>query len=143
MHRRWGRTQVSVRHFGRLLRHSTCWIALDRAGAAIALASVGPVSSEPGVVDLGLQVADAHQRQGIGTALARHAGAHAQRHGAHTLSVYTEASNHPMRRLLRRLGPSTERPAGTHLDVRIPLATPAGRPRTLPDPLAPTAPPPV
>ncbi|MEU1310961.1 GNAT family N-acetyltransferase [Streptomyces cinnamoneus] len=63
---------------------------LDRAGRPLALTSAGWLSQEAGVVDLALQVADAHQRRGIGTALARHAAAHARSRGAHTLTVHTD-----------------------------------------------------
>jgi len=85
------------------------------------MASAGFVSREEGVVDLGLQVADAHQRRGIGTRLARHAAAHARRRGAHTLTAFTDASNTAMLRLLAHLGPAEHTRDGTYLDVRIPL----------------------
>ncbi|MEU2874110.1 GNAT family N-acetyltransferase [Streptomyces olivoreticuli] len=128
---RWGRTHITRRDFSRLLAHGDCWINLGAGDGPLALAFTGPVSRESGVVDLALQVADAHQRRGIGTALARHAAEHARACGAHTLTAYTEASNTPMLRLLHRLGPARPTPDGTHLDVRIPLgaaAHPAGRP---------------
>ncbi|WP_234332297.1 GNAT family N-acetyltransferase [Streptomyces sp. NRRL F-5650] len=119
--RRWGRTRPSPRTLGRLLAHADCWLGLGAGDEPLALVSVGPVSREAGVFDLGLQVADAHQRRGIGTALARHAAQYAHDRGAHTLSTYTEASNQPMLRLLRRLGPVREMRHGAHLDVRLPL----------------------
>ncbi|MCY0933812.1 GNAT family N-acetyltransferase [Streptomyces sp. H34-S4] len=127
LHRRWGRTRITRRDIERLLHYSACWIALHTTDEVVALASAGPVSREPGVFDLGLQVADVHQRRGIGLALARHAAAHGRSRGAHTFSVYTEASNLPMLGLVRRLGHPTEsRQQGTHLDVRVPLpATPS------------------
>ncbi|MCX5278404.1 GNAT family N-acetyltransferase [Streptomyces virginiae] len=122
LHRRWGRTRITRRDIERLLDHSRCWIALHATDAVIALASTGPISREPGVFDLGLQVADAHQRRGIGLSLARYAAAHARSRGAHTLAVYAEASNLPILGLVRRLGhPTAFRHEGTHLDVRVPL----------------------
>ncbi|WP_405734920.1 GNAT family N-acetyltransferase [Streptomyces sp. NBC_01537] len=128
--RRWGRTHINRRGLSRLLAQGDCWITLDADGIPVALASIGPVSREPGVVDLGLQVADAHQRRGIGTALARHAADHARARGAHTLTAYTEASNEPMLRLLHRLGPSRHTRDGAQVDVRIPLDSPDPRCRT-------------
>ncbi|MBC2878079.1 GNAT family N-acetyltransferase [Streptomyces sp. TYQ1024] len=119
--RRWGPTRVTCRDLERLLEHSTCWISLDAAGRPLALASAGWISQEAGVVDLALQVADAHQRRGIGTALARHVAAHARARGAHTLAVHTDAANTPMLRLLQRLGPAQHARDGTRIDVRIPL----------------------
>ncbi|WP_374777038.1 GNAT family N-acetyltransferase [Streptomyces sp. NBC_01310] len=122
LHRRWGRTWIVHRDIDRLLHHSSCWIALHDADGVVALGSAGPVSRQPGVFDLGLQVADVHQRRGIGLALGRHAAAHARSRGAHTLSVYAEASNLPMLGLVRRLGHPTEIRQGAHLDVRVPLS---------------------
>ncbi|MFG2978832.1 GNAT family N-acetyltransferase [Streptomyces sp. NPDC048331] len=122
LHRRWGRTRITRRDIERLLGLSSCWIALDATDEVVALASAGPVSREPGVFDLGLQVTDGHQRRGIGLALARHAAAHTRSRGAHTLAVYAEASNLPILGLVRRLGhPTKSRREGTHLDVRIAL----------------------
>lgn len=121
LRRRWGRTRIACRDIERLLHHSTCWIAQIGTGEVVALASVGPLSREPGVFDLGLQVADDRQRRGIGLALAQHAAAHARDRGAHTLSAYVEASNWPIRSLVCRLGHPTEIRESTHLDIRVPL----------------------
>ncbi|WP_244290648.1 GNAT family N-acetyltransferase [Streptomyces virginiae] len=121
LHRRWGRTRVAIRDIERLLAAGTTWLGLDAAGQVAALATAGRVSGEPGVMDLGLQVADAQQQGGIGTLMARHAAAHARSSGAHTLSVYTAASNTPMLRILDRLGPSAQTPHGSHVDVRVQL----------------------
>lgn len=85
------------------------------------MATAGGISGEPGVMDLGLQVADAAQQRGIGKLMARHTVAHARSSGAHTLSVYTAASNTPMLRILRRLGPAEQTPHGSHVDVRVRL----------------------
>ncbi|WP_306300076.1 MULTISPECIES: GNAT family N-acetyltransferase [Streptomyces] len=117
--RRWGRSRITRRDISRLLAHSTIWIGLDADGAPLGIVSAGFVSREAGVVDLGLQVADAHQRRGIGTLLARHAADHARRRGAHTLTAYLHAANTPMLRLLDRLGPAAHTRHGTYLDVRI------------------------
>ncbi|MGW2585318.1 GNAT family N-acetyltransferase [Streptomyces virginiae] len=137
LHRRWGRSQITRRDIERLLHHSHGWIALQGDDEVVALGSAGPLSRQPGVFDLGLQVADAHQRRGIGLAVARHAAAHARSQGAHALSVYAEASNLPMLGLVRRLGhPTASRQEGTHLNVRVPLhGTGAHYPTT--PPLAP------
>ncbi|MFP8903910.1 GNAT family N-acetyltransferase [Streptomyces atacamensis] len=133
LYRRWGRTRVLRRDIERLLAHCDSWISLDpHNGEVIALTCAGPLSREPGVVDLGLQVADTHQRRGIGTALARHAAQHARARGAHTLSAYTEALNTPMLHLLRRLGPMRHSHDGTHLDVRVPLDRAAASDTTRP-----------
>ncbi|MFF3372070.1 GNAT family N-acetyltransferase [Streptomyces sp. NPDC002680] len=124
---RWGRPGVVRRDFARLLEHGEVWIGLGADGRPLAMVSVGPVSREAGVVDLGLQVADAHQRRGIGTLLTWHAADHAHRLGAHTLAAYTDASNTPMLRLLARLGPAVHTRDGSHLDVRVRLGdAPAG-----------------
>jgi ribosomal protein S18 acetylase RimI-like enzyme len=126
--RRWGRMHLTRRDLVRLLAHNTCWITTTEAdGTPIALSSVGAVSREEGVVDLGLLVADAHHCQGIGIALARHAAEHARAHGTHTLSAYTEASNAPVLRLLDRLGPARHTRDGAYLEVRIPLVAVAAR----------------
>ncbi|KUO15207.1 GNAT family N-acetyltransferase [Streptomyces dysideae] len=119
--RRWGRTCFARRDLSRLLAHAECWVGLDVDEEPVGLVCVGPVSRQEGVVDLGLQVADARQRQGIGTALARHAADAARSRGAHTLTAYTDASNIPMLRLLASLGPAVHTRDGTHLDVRIAL----------------------
>ncbi|GHD79389.1 GNAT family N-acetyltransferase [Streptomyces goshikiensis] len=121
LYRRWGRTRIVRRDIERLLRHSNCWIAVHGADGVIALGSAGSASRQPGVFDLGLQVADTHQRRGTGLALARHAAAHARSRGAHTLSAYT-ASNLPMLGLVRRLGHVTASRDATHLDVRLSLS---------------------
>ncbi|MCF3178727.1 GNAT family N-acetyltransferase [Streptomyces polychromogenes] len=123
LHLRWGRTRVAIRDVERLLAAGTTWLGLDAAGQVAAVATAGRISGEPGVVDLGLQVADAQQQRGIGTLMARHAAADARASGAHTLSVYTAASNTPMLRLLRRLGPATQTPHGSHVDVRVQLTS--------------------
>ncbi|MDX3523297.1 GNAT family N-acetyltransferase [Streptomyces scabiei] len=124
MLRRWGRTRITRRDFTRLLDHCAVWIGLDTEEAPLAMASAGFVSREDGVVDLGLQVADAHQRRGIGTLLARHAAVHARNRGAHTLTAYTDASNTAMLRLLARFGPVEHTRDGTHVAVRILLGEP-------------------
>lgn len=122
LHRRWGRSQITRRDIERLLHHSSCWIALNAGDEVVALGSAGPVSRHPGVFDLGLQVADAHQRRGIGLAVARRAAAHARSQGAHALSVYTEASNVAMLGLAGHLGHPTKIRDGAHLEVRVPLS---------------------
>ncbi|MFJ6934637.1 GNAT family N-acetyltransferase [Streptomyces globosus] len=120
LHQRWGRTRVAIHDIERLAAGTT-WLGLDASGQVTAVATAGHVSGEPGVMDLGLQVADAQQQRGIGTLMTRHAAAHARSSGAHTLSVYTAASNTPMLRILRRLGPSAQTPHGSHADVRVQL----------------------
>jgi ribosomal protein S18 acetylase RimI-like enzyme len=106
-----------------------CWISLDATtGQVVALASLGAVSSEPGVVDLGLHVADARHRQGIGTALTRHAARHGHDCGAHTLTAYTELANTPALGLLRALGPTQETRQEGQVEVRLPLRHIAGQP---------------
>ncbi|MFE9407403.1 GNAT family N-acetyltransferase [Streptomyces sp. NPDC006704] len=119
--RRWGRTRLMPRDLTCLLAQSQCWIGLDADERPLALVCVGPVSRQPGFVDLGLQVADGHQRRGIGTALARQAARTAHGGGAHTLTVFTQASNHPMLRLLDRLGPARHILDGPHAEVRLAL----------------------
>lgn len=99
-----------------------CWLGLDAdSGEVVALASLGAVPGEPGVVDLGLHVADARHRQGIGTALTRHAARHGLDRGAHTLTAYTELANTPALELLRALGPTRETRQAGQVDVRLPL----------------------
>ncbi|MCB5163626.1 GNAT family N-acetyltransferase [Streptomyces bambusae] len=134
LHLRWGRTRVAIRDIERLLAAGTTWLGLDATGQLTAVATAGRLSGEPRVVDLGLQVADAEQQRGIGTLMAYHAAAHARSSGAHTLSVYTAASNTPILRLLHRLGPATQTPHGSHVDVRVQLRsrrTPFGPPPTV------------
>jgi GNAT superfamily N-acetyltransferase len=119
--RRWGRTRLAPRDLTRLLAQAQCWIGLDADERPLALVCVGPVSREPGVVDLGLQVADDHHRQGIGTAMARQAARIARTRGAHTLTAFTQASNAPMLQLLERLGPTRRIRDGPYVEVRIAL----------------------
>ncbi|MEV7731648.1 GNAT family N-acetyltransferase [Streptomyces sp. NPDC088921] len=119
--RRWGRTRLTTRDLTRLLALAQCWIGLDAHERPLALVCVGPVSREPGVVDLGLQVADDHHRRGIGTALARQAARMARTRGAHTLTAFTQASNAPMLRLLERLGPTRRTRDGPYVEVHIAL----------------------
>ncbi|WP_433919837.1 GNAT family N-acetyltransferase [Streptomyces canus] len=119
--RRWGRARLTPRDLTRLLAQAQCWIGLDVDERPLALVCLGPVSREPGVVDLGLQVADDHHRRGIGTALARQAARMARTRGAHTLTAFTQASNAPMLRLLERLGPTRRTRDGPYVEVRIAL----------------------
>ncbi|MFJ9151814.1 GNAT family N-acetyltransferase [Streptomyces sp. NPDC102270] len=119
--RRWGRTRLTPRDLTRLLAQAQCWIGLDADERPLALVCVGPVSGEPGVVDLGLQVADDRHRQGIGTALVRQAARIARTRGARTLTAFTQASNAPMLRLLERLGPTRHTRDGPYVEVRIAL----------------------
>ncbi|KMS67719.1 hypothetical protein ACM01_41600 [Streptomyces viridochromogenes] len=135
MVRRWGRTRLMPRDLTRLLERSQCWIGLDADEQPLALVCIGPVSREAGVVDLGLQVADDRHRQGIGTALGRHAARLARTRGARTLSAFTQASNTPMLRLLDRLGPTRHTRDGPHVEVRVALDALA--PDTLPSPETP------
>ncbi|MCX5059043.1 MULTISPECIES: GNAT family N-acetyltransferase [Streptomyces] len=119
--RRWGRTRLTPRDLTRLLAQAQCWLGLDADERPLALVCLGPVSREPGVVDLGLQVADDHHRRGIGTALARQAARMARTRGAHTLTAFTQASNAPMLRLLERLGPTRRTRDGPYVEVSIAL----------------------
>ncbi|TKA04917.1 GNAT family N-acetyltransferase [Actinacidiphila oryziradicis] len=122
LHRRWGRTVIGRRDWDRLRSAATCWITTAAGnGEVIALTSLGPLRHEPGCVDLGLQVADAHHGSGIGTALAHRAACQARAAGAYTLAVYTQATNAAMLAVLRSLGATRERRDGSHLDVRLPL----------------------
>ncbi|UQA97589.1 GNAT family N-acetyltransferase [Streptomyces halobius] len=105
-------------------------MGLDADERPLALVCVGPISREPGLVDLGLQVADDRHRQGIGTALARQAAWIARTHGAHTRTAFTQASNAPMLRLLERLGPTQHTRDGPYVEVRVALDALA--PDTLP-----------
>ncbi|MFD3907516.1 GNAT family N-acetyltransferase [Streptomyces sp. CB04723] len=119
--RRWGRTHLLPRDLTRLLDQARCWIGLGADGRPLALACVGPVSRQPGVADLGLQVADDRHRQGIGTALAGHASAAARVRGAHTITAFTHASNTAMLRLMERLGPTRHTRDGAYVEVRVAL----------------------
>ncbi|MEV7888479.1 GNAT family N-acetyltransferase [Streptomyces sp. NPDC088357] len=119
--RRWGRMHLTPRDLTRLLAQARCWIGLDTDERPLALVCVGPVSRQPGVFDLGLQVADDHRRRGIGTAMARHAARMARTRGAHTLTAFTHASNMPMLRLLGRLGPTRHTHDGPYVEVHVAL----------------------
>lgn len=129
---RWGRTHLTPRDLARLLAQAQCWMGLDAHGRPLALVCVGPVSRQPGVVDLGLQVADDHHRRGIGTVMARQAVRMARTRGAHTLTAFTHASNAPMLRLLEHLGPTQHTRDGPYVEVRVALD--AYAPATLPPP---------
>ncbi|WP_229877479.1 GNAT family N-acetyltransferase [Streptomyces bluensis] len=118
---RWGRTRFLHRDLSRLLTHTECWIGLDADEEPVGLVCIGPVSRQEGVVDLGLQVADARQRQGIGTALARHAADTARGRGAHTLTAYTQASHTAVIRILDRLGPTRHVRDGPYVEVHVAL----------------------
>lgn len=122
MHRRWGRLRIHRPDFARLLLASDNWTASTPGEGIIGLVSVGRLHNSPGVVDLGVHVADHLHRRGIGTGLVRFAARHAMTGGAHTLSVYTEQANTPMLRLLRRLGPASRPGGGTHSELRLSLA---------------------
>ncbi|MET9185107.1 GNAT family N-acetyltransferase [Streptomyces tendae] len=130
--RRWGRTHLTPRDLSRLLAQAQCLIGVGADERPVALVCAGPVTREPGVFDLGLQVVDHHQRQGIGTALARQAALLARAYGAHTLSAFTQASNAPMLRLLDRLGPTSHTRDGLYVEVRVALDAPAPDPETAP-----------
>ncbi|MFF5303300.1 GNAT family N-acetyltransferase [Streptomyces sp. NPDC013161] len=128
----WGCTRLTPRDLSRLLAHAQSWIGLGADERPVALVCAGPVSREPGVFDLGLQVVDHRQRQGIGIALARQAARHARTRGAHTLSAFMQASNGPMLRLLDRLGPTSHTRDGPYVEVRLALDTLAPDPGTAP-----------
>ncbi|NEB01952.1 GNAT family N-acetyltransferase [Streptomyces sp. SID13726] len=119
--RRWGRTRLTPRDLARLLAQARCWVGLDTDEQPLALVCVGPVTAQPGVVDLGLQVADDHQRRGIGTVMARQAALIARADGAHTLTAFTHRSNTPMLRLLERLGPARLTRDGPCVEARVAL----------------------
>ena len=121
MYRRWGRLGIRRADWERLLRSSRCWTVTAPGHGLIALVTVGRLHDEPGVVDLALQVTDSHQRRGIGTLLARHATENARQAGAHTLSVYTQADNMPMLRLVSHLGPAQHLRDGPYVDIRLDL----------------------
>ncbi|MET9812373.1 GNAT family N-acetyltransferase [Streptomyces sp. NPDC006355] len=118
---RWGRTRFAHRDFSRLLTHAECWIGLDAGEKPVGLVCVGPVSHQKGVVDLGLQVADARQHQGIGTALAQYAADTAREGGAHTLTAYTQASHASMLRILDHIGPARHIRDGPYVEVHVAL----------------------
>jgi RimJ/RimL family protein N-acetyltransferase len=86
----------------------------DRTGYAVIATSgpgiVGhamwaPVTGAPGTGEVGVVVAERHQRQGIGTALLRAVVADAHRAGVHTLEAFVLAGNEVMHRLIRDLVP--------------------------------------
>jgi RimJ/RimL family protein N-acetyltransferase len=122
LRRRWGRAGIRRDDWDQLLAGATCWITTTaETGEVIALTCLGPVPRQPGVMDLGLQVADAWHRSGLGSALAYRAACQARALGAHTLTAYTQASNTAMLAVLRRLGPAQEHRDGSHFDVRVAL----------------------
>ncbi|MEV8128709.1 GNAT family N-acetyltransferase [Streptomyces sp. NPDC085944] len=130
--RRWGRTRITPRDLSQLLGHTQCWVGLGADERPLALVCVGPVSREPGVFDLGLQVVDHRHRQGIGTAVARQAALSARTRGGHTLAAFVHASNAPMLRLLGRLGPTRHSRDGPYVEVRVALDALAPGPETSP-----------
>ncbi|MFF3640400.1 GNAT family N-acetyltransferase [Streptomyces sp. NPDC002564] len=130
--RRWGRTRITPRDLSRLLAHTQCWVGLGADERPLALVCAGPVSREPGVFDLGLQVVDHRHRQGIGTAVARQAALFARTRGGHTLAAFTHASNAPMLRLLDRLGPTRHSREGPYVEVRVALDALAPGPEMAP-----------
>ncbi|MEU9068977.1 GNAT family N-acetyltransferase [Streptomyces sp. NPDC048306] len=130
--RRWGRTRITPRDLSRLLARTQCWVGLGADERPLALVCVGPVSREPGVVDLGLQVVDHRHRQGIGTAVARQAALLARARSGHTLAAFVHASNAPMLRLLDRLGPARHSRDGPYVEVRVALDALAPGPEMAP-----------
>ena len=130
--RRWGRTRITPRDLSQLLGHTQCWVGLGADERPLALVCVGPVSREPGVFDLGLQVVDHRHRQGIGTAVARQAALLARMRGGHTLAAFVHASNAPMLRLLDRLGPTRHSRDGLYVEVRVDLDALAPGPEMAP-----------
>ncbi|MFI7356124.1 GNAT family N-acetyltransferase [Streptomyces avidinii] len=133
MHRRWGRLRIHRPDFERLLRASDNWIASAPGNGVIALVSIGRLHHSPGVVDLGVQVADHLHRRGIGTGLVRLAARHALAAGAYTLSVYTERTNVPILGLLRRLGPASASHDGSHTELQMSLSDITSHSRLTPD----------
>nr|WP_281393770.1 GNAT family N-acetyltransferase [Streptomyces bathyalis] len=122
MHSRWGRRTVRRGVIEHLMSRCCCWISLDAAtGEVTGLASLGAVFGEPGVVDLGLQVADDFHRRGVGTALTRHAARHGLDRGAHTLTAYTDLANTPGPRSAARPGPHPGDAQAGQVEVRLPL----------------------
>ncbi|MEV3857599.1 GNAT family N-acetyltransferase [Streptomyces sp. NPDC050095] len=103
LHRRYGRGSPAVSALHDLVdRHLVLLTSTD--DAAIAVMTLGVPCAEPDVVDVGLHVADAWQRRGVGTALARRAIELAREAGAVRLSAHIAADNTGSLALLRRLG---------------------------------------
>lgn len=71
---------------------------------AIAVAELVRDGSSPGVAELGVVVADAYQREGIGSALCAYLGAAASRHGITTVRAMALAENTAVRRMISKSG---------------------------------------
>ncbi|GAA3796690.1 GNAT family N-acetyltransferase [Streptomyces phyllanthi] len=121
---RWGRGTVRQRDWMRLCLSAVSFLTeLPADGEAVALTSIGPVSDAPDVVDIGIQVSDAWQRQGLGTALVCQGARLARSSGARLLTAQVQASNQPMLKVLRSLDADFTAPEHGQVTARIDLSS--------------------
>jgi GNAT superfamily N-acetyltransferase len=92
--------------FGEDLVAHGLWVAID----------------EPGTAEIALVVADAHQRRGIGSRLARALAVEVAAQGLETVRMLTVASNRAVPRMVAHLAPAaTHELDGTTLTYTVPL----------------------
>lgn len=85
--------------------HHEAIVAIDdRDGSIVGVGRYARIGDRAGVAEAAIEVADALQRMGIGTELARRTVRHARANGFTLLTATTLRENRPARALLRRLG---------------------------------------
>jgi GNAT superfamily N-acetyltransferase len=82
---------------------------LAQAGDDLVGHGLWVATGEPGEVEIALVVADAHQRRGIGTALARALGVEVAARGFERVQTLTLAGNRAVPRMVARLAPGAGR----------------------------------
>ncbi|MFJ5036063.1 GNAT family N-acetyltransferase [Streptomyces sp. NPDC088560] len=116
------RWSLSPREWERLTdpAQGATWIAVldDAPDHVIALSHLLATDRE-GVSELALLVQDDWQNRGLGTLLTHHAVGHARRHGSHTITLSTHASNKAMLAIARNLGAVTPRAVSGTVDLTI------------------------
>ena len=93
-------------------------------GAIVGIARYAHHPTAPGVADLAVEVIDALQSQGIGTALARRTIHSARANGFARLTATTLWENRPARALLRRLGFRARASQGGEIELELQLNPP-------------------
>jgi acetyltransferase len=128
--------EMVAREAERLGQHSTTQltvVALAEVGGveqAIGVAELARDTTSPAVAEIALVVADAYQREGIGSALIAHLMTAARRHGISTLHATALAENVAVRRMVARSGaPYTAetRQGMTTIQIDLRSVNPDGR----------------
>jgi RimJ/RimL family protein N-acetyltransferase len=102
----------------------------QRDGSIAGLARYVGLTGRATEAEVAVEVADALQRMGIGTALVRHLVERARANGFACLTATTLWENRPARALLRRVGFRAQASRGTEIEFALELVPASGSSRT-------------